>query len=76
MILITNFRFDMFYEKTLFEKYWGNLDFSFAFTKMDILPRCTISLINQSFIFNVGFLWFTFNLTLWDQNMRKFNKAV
>ena len=32
----------MFYEKTIFEKFWGNLDFSFAFTKMDILPRCTI----------------------------------
>ena len=65
----------MFYEKTIFEKHWGNLVFSFAFTKMDILPRCTTSIINNSLILNIGFLWFTFNLTLWDKHMQKFNKS-
>ena len=65
----------MFYEKTIFEKFWGNLDFSLAFTKMDILPRCTISLLNNSLILNIGFLWFTFNLTLWDKHMQEFNKS-
>jgi hypothetical protein len=65
----------MFYEKTIFEKFWGNLDFSFAFTKMDILPRCTASILNNSLILNIGFLWFSFNLTLWDKQMQEFNKS-
>jgi hypothetical protein len=66
----------MFYEKTLFENAWGNLLFSVAFTKMDVFPRITASLITDSLILNLGFLWFSLNLTIWDRNMREFNKGL
>lgn len=58
----------------LFEEYWGNLIFSFCFGKIDILPRVTLSQLTGAFIINVGFIFFTLNLTIWDEAMREFNR--
>lgn len=48
----------------LFEEYWGNLIFSFCFGKIDVLPRVTLSQLTESFIINIGILFFTLNLTI------------
>ena len=58
----------------LFEEYWGNLIFSFCFAKIDILPRVTLSQLTGAFIINIGFFFFTLNLTIWDEHMRDFNR--
>lgn len=58
----------------LFEEYWGNLIFSFCFGKIDVLPRVTLSQLTGAFIINIGILFFTLNLTIWDEGMREFNR--
>lgn len=58
----------------LFEECWGNLIFSFCFGKIDILPRVTLSQLTGAFIINIGILFFTLNLTIWDESMREFNR--
>lgn len=58
----------------LFEEYWGNLIFSVCFGKIDILPRVTLSQLTGAFIINIGILFFTLNLTIWDEGMREFNR--
>lgn len=58
----------------LFEEYWGNLILSVCIGKFDVLPRVTLSAFPRAFIINVGFIFFTLNLTLWDEQMREFNR--
>lgn len=58
----------------LFEEYWGNLILSVCIGKIDVLPRVTLSAFPRAFIINVGFIFFTLNLTLWDEQMREFNR--
>ena len=60
---------------TLFEKDWGNLVFSFCLAKMDVLPRITLAAMSKATIANVGFLFFTLNLTVWSDDMREFNRS-
>ena len=61
-------------EIMLFEQDWGNLVFSFSFCKLDVLPRITLSAVPRASIVNVGFIFFTLNLTIWDDKMREFNR--
>lgn len=58
----------------LFEECWGNLIFSVCIGKFDVLPRITLSAFPRAFVINVGFVFFTLNLTLWDEQMREFNR--
>lgn len=61
-------------EIVIFEKDWGNLVFSFCFSKIDVLPRLTLSTISEASIVNIGCLFFTVNFTIWSDKMREFNK--
>lgn len=61
-------------EIVLFEQDWGNLVFSFSFNKLDVLPRITMSFVPRASIVNIGFIFFTLNLTIWDDKMREFNR--
>jgi hypothetical protein len=45
-----------------------------SWDKIDFLPRITATGMTHAFIFNVGFLMVTFNLTIWDKPMREFNR--
>ena len=58
----------------IFEKDWGNLVFSFCLAKMDVLPRVTLASITRAMIINFGFLFFSLNFTVWDYEMREFNR--
>ena len=58
----------------LFEEYWGNLILSVCIGKFDVLPRATLFAFPRAFVINVGFVFFTLNLTLWDEQMREFNR--
>ena len=58
----------------IFERDWGNLVFSFCLAKMDVFPRLTFASIARAMIINIGFLFFTFNFTIWDAEMREFNR--
>ena len=58
----------------LFEECWGNLILSVCIGKFDVLPRVTLSAFPRAFVVNVGFVFFTLNLTLWDEQMREFNR--
>jgi hypothetical protein len=59
---------------TIFERDWGNLLLMVSWDKIDFLPRITATGMTHAFIFNVGFLMVTFNLTIWDKPMREFNR--
>lgn len=59
-------------ERRLIQQDWGNLYFCVDVTKMDFLPRITASAIKHAFIFNMGFLMFSLNLTIWEKPMRDF----
>lgn len=61
-------------EITLIEQDWGNLVFSFCLAKIDVFPRVTMSAFPRAFIINLGFAFFTLNLTIWDERMREFNR--
>ena len=61
-------------DSVIFEKDWGNLVFSFCFAKMDVLPRLTLSAVTRATIVNIGALFFTLNFTIWDADMREFNR--
>lgn len=59
---------------TIFERVWGNLLLDVRFNSVDFLPRVTMTAIDHAFIFNIGFLMLSLNLTLWDKQIRDFNK--
>lgn len=61
-------------EIILFDECWGNLVLSTSLGKFDVLPRVTLSDFPRAFIINVGFIFFTLNLTIWDEAMREFNR--
>lgn len=42
--------------------------------KIDLLPRFTLTQITGSLIINIGFLMLTFNLAIYDSEMREFNR--
>ena len=61
---------------TIFERVWGNLLLDVRFNSVDFLPRVTMTAIDHAFIFNIGFLMLSLNLTLWDKQIRDFNKKM
>lgn len=58
----------------IFDKDWGSMYCEASFNKIDFLPRITATGIDHAFIFNVGFLMLSINLTIWDELMREFNR--
>lgn len=64
---------------TIFNEFWGNLILDFEPHKCDLLPRMTLTVFPvtrpTAFVLQIGFLWFSLNLTLWSKAMREFNKS-
>lgn len=62
----------------LFDRYWGNAFLDYSLRKIDILPRLSVMLDNTShprgYMIQVGFLFFTVQLTIWTKEMREFLK--
>ena len=48
----------------IFDKDWGSMYCEASFNKIDFLPRITATGIDHAFIFNVGFLMLSINLTI------------
>lgn len=61
---------------TIFERVWGNLLLDVRFNTIDFLPRVALTMIEHAFIFNIGFLMLSFNLTIWDKQIRDFNRRT
>lgn len=55
---------------------WGGCDLTIDLKKIDVFPRITLSQITGCFILNIGFLMLTFNLCLYDSEMREFNRKL
>ena len=59
----------------LFEKYWGNAFIDYSFRKLDALPRLTATVDNirhpRAYMFQVGFIFFTLQITIWSRAMRE-----
>ena len=53
---------------------WGGCDLTIDLKKIDLLPRFTLTQMTGCFIVNIGFLMLTFNLALYDSEMREFNR--
>jgi hypothetical protein len=53
---------------------WGGCDLTIDLKKIDLLPRFTLTQITGSLIINIGFLMLTFNLAIYDSEMREFNR--
>ena len=53
-------------------KDWGGCDLSIDFSKVDLLPRFTLSQMMGCFFLNIGFLMLTFNLCIYDSATREF----
>lgn len=53
---------------------WGGCDLTIDLKKIDLLPRFTLTQITGSLIINIGFLMLTFNLAIYDGEMREFNR--
>lgn len=58
----------------LLNKYWGSIDLHICLSKIDILPRMTLSDIRGVLILNVGFLMLSMNLAVYDKEFREFNR--
>ena len=61
---------------TIFERVWGNLLLDVRFNTIDFLPRVTLTMIDHAFIFNIGFLVLSLHLTIWDKQIRDFNRRT
>jgi hypothetical protein len=56
---------------------WGGYDLTIDLKKIDVLPRITLSqMTGINLMLNIGFLMITFNLCLYDSEMREFNRKV
>ena len=56
---------------------WGGCDITIDLKKIDLLPRITLSqMTGINLMLNIGFLMFTFNLCIYDSEMREFNRKV
>jgi hypothetical protein len=56
---------------------WGGCDLTIDLKKIDVLPRITLSqMTGINLMLNIGFLMITFNLCLYDSEMREFNRKV
>lgn len=56
---------------------WGGCSLLISFRKIDLLPRITISeMTGIPFMMDIGFLMFTFNLTVFGKQLRNINKRV
>lgn len=53
---------------------WGGCDLTIDLKKIDLLPRFTLTQITGSLIINIGFLMLTFNLAIYDSEIREFNR--
>jgi hypothetical protein len=61
----------------LLSRDWGGCDLTIDLKKIDVLPRITLSqMTGISLMLNIGFLMITFNLCLYDSEMREFNRKV
>lgn len=61
----------------LLSRDWGGCDLTIDLKKIDLLPRITLSqMTGISLMLNIGFLMITFNLCLYDSEMREFNRKV
>ncbi len=61
----------------LLSRDWGGCDLTIDFKKIDVLPRITLSQITGcNLILNIGFLMLTFNLCLYDSEMKEFNRKL
>jgi hypothetical protein len=62
----------------LFDRYWGNAFLDYSIRKIDILPRLSVMLDNtrypRGYMIQVGFLFFTVQITIWTKTMREFLK--
>ena len=62
----------------LFDNCWGNAFLDYSIRKIDILPRLSVMLDNtrcpRGYMIQVGFLFFTVQLTIWTKAMREFLK--
>lgn len=56
---------------------WGGCDLTIDLKKIDVLPRITLSqMTGINLMLNIGFLMLTFNLCLYDSEMREFNRKL
>lgn len=58
------------------DKEWGGCHLDIDFKKIDLLPRITLSDLTGCLILNVGFLMLTFNLCIYNSDMREFNRKL
>ena len=59
----------------IFEKEWGSLFFQFSIRDLDVLPRLSLSEVqNFGTIIQVGFLSFALYLTIFAENVRRLNR--
>ena len=68
------FLFDMVTIK-IADKEWGASNLLIDFKKIDILPHFCISQMTGLYLLSIGFLMLTFNLIIFDSNMRRMNKG-
>ena len=60
-----------------YERDWGGCDLTIALKKIDVLPRITLSqMTGINLMLNIGFLMITFNLCLYDNEFKEFNRKV
>ena len=59
----------------IFKKDWGFMAANISKFKFELLPRFTVSELTHMLEFSFGFLWFQIWLTIWSQEMQKFNKS-
>lgn len=57
-------------------KHWGGCDICIDFKKIDFLPRFTLSEMTGCLVLNIGFLMLSFNLVIFGEEMRQFNKKL
>jgi hypothetical protein len=56
---------------------WGGYDLTIDLKKIDVLPRITLSqMTGINLMLNIGFLMITFNLCLYDSELKEFNRKV
>lgn len=59
----------------IFEAEWGNLFFDFSIRDLDVLPRISLSEVqNFGTIIQIGFLSFALYLTIFTENVRRLNR--
>jgi hypothetical protein len=60
----------------LLDKVWGGCHLEICFTKIDLLPRITLSELTGCMLLNIGFLMLTFNLCIFSSEIKEFNRKL